>query len=234
MAKTRRGPVFRLFRAAVVIVLLLLVLPYALVPLYRTGHPVSTLMLWRWATGAEVSRTWVDLAAISPALPLTVIAAEDARFCSHNGVDWNSLQDAIEDAQDGEPSGGGSTITQQIAKNLFLWPGRSFIRKGLELPLALWTDLVLPKRRIMELYLNIAELGPSGQFGAEAAAQYAFGRSSRSLSAGEAALLAASLPNPVTRSARKPGRGLRRLASIYVARARSAPEIAQCLRSTGR
>ena len=92
---------------------------------------------------------------------------EDAKFCSHRGVDWGALQDAIDDAEDGEPARGGSTITQQVAKNLFLWPGRSVVRKGLELPLAMWIDLVLPKQRILEIYLNIAELGPSGQFGAK-------------------------------------------------------------------
>ena len=91
---------------------------------------------------------------------------------------------------------GGSTITQQIAKNLFLWPGRSFVRKGLEFPLALWIDLVLPKRRIMEIYLNIAEWGPNGEFGVEAGARRAFGKSARDLSRYEAALLAAMLPNP--------------------------------------
>jgi monofunctional biosynthetic peptidoglycan transglycosylase len=129
------------------------------------------------------------------------------------------LQDAIDDAEDGEPARGGSTITQQVAKNLFLWPGRSVVRKGLELPLAMWIDLVLPKQRILEIYLNIAEFGPSGQFGAEAGSMYAFGRSAATLSAREAALLAAILPNPVRRSARNPGPGVRRLAGTYTARA---------------
>ena len=102
---------------------------------------------------------------------------------------------------------GGSTITQQVAKNLFLWQGRSYVRKALELPLALWIDLVLPKRRVLEIYLNVAEWGPNGQFGAEAGARYAFGKSARQLTAREAALLAAVLPNPTSaRSARAPGR----------------------------
>ena len=89
-------------------------------------------------------------------------AAEDAKFCSHHGIDWDALREVIDDAEDGEVARGGSTITQQVAKNLFLWPGRSVIRKALEFPLALWIDLVLPKQRILEIYLNIAELGPSG------------------------------------------------------------------------
>ena len=99
-----------------------------------------------------------------------MVAAEDAKFCSHHGIDWDALREVIDDAEDGEVTRGGSTITQQVAKNLFLWPGRSVVRKALEFPLALWIDLVLPKQRILEIYLNIAELGPNGQFGAEAGA----------------------------------------------------------------
>ncbi len=117
---------------------------------------------------------------------------------------------------------GGSTITQQVAKNLFLWQGRSYLRKALEFPLALWIDLVLSKRRILEIYLNIAEWGPGGQFGVEAGSRYAFGKSARSLSRYQAALLAAVLPNPARRNAHRPGPGLRRLGGLYVARARRA------------
>ncbi len=217
----------RLLRRLILIAILLVLLPYLLTPLYATGQPVSTLMIWRWITGAPVERSWVNLKDMSPAMPRSVVGSEDAKFCSHQGIDWNSLQNAIDDAQDGEVSGGGSTITQQVAKNLFLWPGRSFIRKGLEIPLALWIDLVLSKQRILELYLNIAEMGPSGQFGAEAGSHFAFGRSASTISAREAALLAAILPNPVTRSAKTPGPGVRRLASRYVARAQSA-ELGRC------
>jgi monofunctional biosynthetic peptidoglycan transglycosylase len=203
------------------IVLVVLLLPYLLVPLYRAGHPASTLMAWRWLRGAPVSRQWIDFGAISPFLPRSVVAAEDAKFCSHHGVDWDALRDVIDDAEDGEVTRGGSTITQQVAKNLFLWPGRSVIRKGLEIPLALWIDRVLPKQRILEIYLNIAELGPSGQFGAETGSMYAFGHSASSLSPREAASLAAILPNPVKRSARNPGPGVRRLAGTYMARAQA-------------
>ena len=209
----------RLIRILLLVLLVVLLLPYLLAPLYRTGHPVSALMAWRTLKGAPVTRQWIDFSAISPALPRSVVGSEDAKFCSHHGIDWDALQDVIDDAGDGEVARGGSTITQQVAKNLFLWPGRSVIRKGLELPLALWIDLVLPKQRILEIYLNIAELGPSGQFGAEAGANYAFGRSAAALSPREAALLAAILPNPVKRSARTPGPGVRRLAGTYTARA---------------
>ena len=208
----------RLFRWVVLVIVGLVLLPYVLTPLYSAGHPVSTLM---------VIRTWMDIDTIAPALPRSVVAAEDAKFCFHSGIDWDSVQDVLEDAQDGEVSRGGSTITQQVAKNLFLWPGRSFVRKALEFPLALWIDYILPKKRILELYLNVAELGPAGQFGADAGARYAFGRPASALSAHEAALLASILPNPVTRSARKPGPGVRRLASTYALRARSA-EISDC------
>ena len=164
---------------------------------------------------------------MSPALPRSVVASEDAKFCSHHGIDWTALREVIDDAEDGEIARGGSTITQQVAKNLFLWPGRSVVRKALEFPLALWIDLVLPKPRILEIYLNIAELGPSGQFGAQSGAIYAFGHPASSLSPREAALLAAILPNPVRRSARNPGPGVRRLAGIYVARAQ-ASELQRC------
>ena len=210
----------RALKTLALIVLVALLTPYVLTPFYRTGHPVSTLMLWRRLSGAPVSRQWIDLAAMSPYLPRSVVGAEDAHFCKHHGIDFGALREAINDAQDGEGMRGASTITQQVAKNLFLWQGgASYVRKALEFPLALWIDAVLPKQRILEIYLNIAELGPSGQFGAEAGSAYAFGRSAANLSPREAALLASILPNPHTRSARNPGPGLRRLAGTYTARA---------------
>lgn len=199
--------------------LVALLLPYLIAPFYRGGHPVSTLMAWRSLTGAPMHRQWIALTAMSPHLPRSVIAAEDAHFCKHHGIDWGALREAIDDAQqDGTAFRGASTITQQVAKNLFLWQGRDFIRKALEFPLALWIDLVLPKRRILEIYLNIAEFGPQGQFGVETGSAYAFGKTAASLSPREAALLASVLPNPVRRSARQPGPGMRRLAGVYVAR----------------
>jgi monofunctional biosynthetic peptidoglycan transglycosylase len=217
----------RVVRNLSLILLAVLLLPYLLAPLYRAGHPVSTLMAWRWLRGAPMSRQWIDFSAISPYLARAVVAAEDAKFCSHHGIDWGALREVIDDAEEGEVTRGGSTITQQVAKNLFLWPGRSVVRKALELPLALWIDLMLPKQRILEIYLNIAELGPSGRFGAEAGSVYAFGHSASTLAPREAALLAAILPNPVRRSARSPGPGVRRLAGTYMARAQ-APGLQRC------
>jgi monofunctional biosynthetic peptidoglycan transglycosylase len=217
-------------RAAIVVAGLFVLLPYALVPFYRFINPVSTLMVWRWASGQRVERTFVPLAQISPALPLAVIMAEDGRYCSHRGIDFQELRGIVQDAEDLEDLRGGSTITQQTVKNLFLWPGRSVLRKILELPLALWTDLVLPKWRVMEIYLNIVEWGPDGQFGAEAASRFAFGKSARQLGSGEAALLAAILPNPRLRSARQPRSDVRRLAGIYTARAARAPWAGSCVR----
>lgn len=216
----------RLIRQLLLAALLLLLLPYALTPLYRFINPVSTLMVGRWITGASVSRSWAALGEMSPAAPRAVVAAEDAKFCMHRGIDWDSVRDVIEDAQDGEVTRGGSTITQQVAKNLFLWPGRSLIRKALEFPLALWIDFVLPKRRVLEIYLNIAEWGPDGQFGIEEGAAYAFGKTAAALNAREAGLLAAILPNPVTRSARQPGPAVRRMGVTYAARSQAV--VASC------
>ena len=218
----------RLIWAVVIVVLIVLLLPYLLVPLYRFVNPVSTLMLWRWATGARVERTFVPIDRMAPSLPVTVIASEDGRFCSHRGVDWKEIRDRIEDVDDISEARGVSTITQQVAKNLFLWQGRSFVRKALEVPLAFWIDLVLPKWRVLEIYLNIAEWGPRGQFGAEAGSRYAFNKSVRALSPREAATLAAVLPNPKRRSAKQPGPAVRRLAGIYEGRATAQAALASC------
>src|SRR5215467_1616323 len=147
---------------AVAIIIAILLIPYVLAPFYRFGHPISAPMLERRLTGARVERIWIPLDAVPPAVSAAVIAAEDARFCNHHGIDWGEMREALEEADEGGRLRGGSTITQQVAKNLFLWPGRSFVRKALEAPLALWIDLVLPKRRIFEIYLNIAAWGPSG------------------------------------------------------------------------
>lgn len=137
----------------------------------------------------------VPLEAISPELAVAVLAAEDQRFLGHPGLDWRAIRSAVEERlRDGRVRG-ASTITQQVAKNLFLWKERSWLRKGLEAWLALWIDALWPKRRILEVYLNVAQMGPR-QYGAEAASRHHFGHAARTLSAREASLLAAVLPSP--------------------------------------
>lgn len=224
----RQGMLRRLLVGAAAALLGLAVLLVALIGLYGVIHPPSTLMLGRWLTLRDVDRRWVGLDAISPRLVDAVVMSEDGQFCSHHGVDWGSLREVIEDSEDG-PSRGASTITMQVVKNLFLWPSRSYVRKGLEIPLALVLDAAWSKRRIIEVYLNIAEWG-DGVFGAEAASQAAFGKSAAALSAREAALLATTLPNPSRRHAGKPSRGHQRLAGIVLRRMGDAEPWTACIR----
>lgn len=222
------------FRRAIVfcaaVVLAFLIAPYVVAPFYRTIDPVSTPMLWRWATGQRVQRIFVPLNRISPALLLAVILAEDGSFCHNRGIDLGAMREALQQSDDEiAESRGASTITQQAAKNLFLWSGHSVVRKVLEIPLALWLNLVLPKRRILEIYLNIAEWGPNGEFGAEAGARWAFGVAARDLTAAQAAQLAAILPNPYQRSARSPNALVRRLAALYERRSVAHPAQDACV-----
>jgi monofunctional glycosyltransferase len=168
----------------------------------------STLMLGRWLTGAPVMREWRPLEAISPALVHAVIASEDQTFCNHRGVDFAVLRALLARA-DG-PGRGGSTITMQTVKNVYLWPGRSYVRKALEIPLSLAIDAVWGKRRVMEVYLNVAEWG-EGLYGAEAAARHYFRKSAAALTSAEAARLAAALPNPLLRTPQRPSTASRRV-----------------------
>jgi monofunctional glycosyltransferase len=220
----------RLAPRCLVAILVVLLVPYAIAPLYRVIDPVSTPMLWRWATGQRVQRMVVPLNRIAPVLPLTVILAEDAGFCRNRGIDLGAIREALQQSDDDlADSRGASTITQQVAKNLFLWPGHSVVRKVLELPLALWLNFVLPKRRVIEIYLNVAEWGPNGEFGAEAAARWAFGVPAHALSGLQAAELTAILPNPHERSARSPSLLVRRLAALYERRAATYPDHDACI-----
>ena len=215
------------------VILVLLLLPYVFTLLYLFVRPVSTPMVYRWMTGRARGADLRAARRHRPGPAADGHCVEDARFCRHRRIDWKEVAGAIETADEFGDIRGASTITQQTAKNLFLWHGRSYLRKALDIPLALWIDLVLPKRRIMEIYLNIAEWGPNGEFGAEAGARRAFGISARELNATEAAMLAAVLPNPIRRSARQPGPGVRRLTGIYQARAAAAPALDACLRRPG-
>jgi monofunctional biosynthetic peptidoglycan transglycosylase len=209
----------------------LVALPFAASLAFRWAPPpVSALMALRWAGGEAIDYRWTPLERISPDLAIAVVTAEDARFCAHRGIDWdemNRLMDDLMDDPDG-PSRGGSTIAMQTAKNLFLWPARSYLRKAAEIPLALWIDFAWSKRRLIEVYLNIAEWGP-GIFGAEAAAQRHFGKPASDLTASQAALLAAALPNPHERNAGNPGPGLRRLAARLARRIPAARPHLGCL-----
>lgn len=188
-----------------------------LVPIYAVVPPISTYMIARWVTGERVVRDWQPLEEIAPSLVHAVVVSEDARMCSHWGVDWNEVRDAIADADELADARGASTIAMQTARNLFLWPGRNIVRKALEVPIAYYLTLVWTPRRLIEVYLNIAEWGPNGEFGAEAAAQRAFNKSAARLTRREAALLAGSLPNPVRRNAARPGPGLSQVASRAMA-----------------
>lgn len=208
----RRSPTrYRSLRRWILATLAIVVgLPVLAVLVYRVvPPPVTPLMLLR---DAPVDRRWVPLDAIAPALPRAVIAAEDNLFCRHWGIDWKSLSAAVEAYADGERSGGGSTISMQTAKNLFLWPDRHALRKAIEFPLTLLIEALWPKRRILEVYLNIVEWG-DGIYGAEAAAQRHFGKAARDLTATESARLAAVLPSPLRWSAHRPGDYVQRRAA---------------------
>ena len=206
----------------------LLLLPPALTIVYAVVPPVSTLMMGRYAHFLWVDRQWTPLEDISPHLIRSVIASEDSSFCKHHGVDWDALGNQIEILSEGETPRGASTLTMQTAKNLFLWNERSFIRKGLELPLALMLDGMLTKHRIMEIYLNVAEWG-EGIFGAEAAAHAWYGIPAKSLSRTQAARLATALPNPLARNPAKPSAGHRKLAATNLARVRGSGPIFDCV-----
>jgi len=201
----------------------LVVTVLALVLLYRwVNPPVSALMVGRSLAGTAIERSWMPLERISPHLMRAVILSEDGGFCRHGGVDWAAIEEAIESDR------GGSTITMQVVKNLFLWPSRSYVRKAIEIGLAYLVEAVWSKRRILEIYLNVAEWG-DGVFGAEEAAQTHFGKRAARLTAEEAALLAAALPNPIERTAGAPSLMTGRLASRLLVRMRNSRADLSCV-----
>lgn len=220
---------WRLARAVLALVAILIALPLVLVPVYGVVNPVSTLMLARYLTLQPVTREWRDIDSISDRLKTAVILSEDGQFCRHDGVDWGALRTEIANWRAGEGARGASTITMQVAKNLFLWNDRSVVRKAIEVPLAVYIDLVLSKERIFEIYLNIAEWGPDGTFGIEAGARRAFGTSAENFSWERASLLAVTLPNPHVRNPATPSSGLRRVAGIVNARAQQFSSHAACV-----
>ena len=217
----------KLMRWALRLMLLAIAIPLALTAIYAFAPPVSTLMLARWITFQDVDRRWIRLSDMSPSAPVAVLTAEDARFCIHNGVDWEALRDVLDDED--EPSRGASTITQQTVKNLFLWGGRSYVRKAIEIPMAVAFDLILPKRRILEIYLNIAEWG-DGIFGIEAAARRHFNKSARILTVRESVALAAALPSPIRRNPARPAGGHRIVMDAILRRMNSQNLDMDCLK----
>ena len=208
--------------------MLLLAGPPALILVFRVLPPPATpLMLIRLAQGHALRQEWVAYERIAPALAEAVIAAEDNRFCGEAlGFDFAALRGQVESWQDGERPRGASTITMQTAKNLLLWPGRDPVRKALEAWLTPQVALLWPKRRVLEVYLNVVEFGP-GLYGAEAATRAFFGKPASALSAHEAARLAAVLPNPLRWSAAAPSPHLRRRAAVIERR------VAQIVRCSG-
>ncbi|WP_020180964.1 monofunctional biosynthetic peptidoglycan transglycosylase [Methylopila sp. M107] len=224
------GGRFSAVRLVLFAALAVLVAPIVLTPIYALVPPDSTLMLARAVTLRPVDRVWTPIDKMSPALARAVLASEDARFCSHHGVDWAALKTVMREGGDKGPGRGASTITMQVAKNLFLWQGGAYVRKPIEIGLAHWIDLLWSKKRTMEVYLNIAEWGPDGTFGAEAGAKLAFGRGTARLSAQQAALMAAALPNPILRDPKRPNARMRAHATIIASRARAVGSLANCLK----
>lgn len=215
-------------RLTLYILVFLLALPFLMMLLYKLPfiHPLSTLMLRDKITQTPYERQWTPIEDISPHLVNAVIMSEDGQFCFHNGVDWGALKIVI--TRDGAPKRGASTVTMQMVKNLFLWHGRSYLRKGLEIPYATVADAFLSKRRIMEIYLNIAEWGP-GIYGAEAASRHFFKRSAKNLTQRQAIYLAVTLPNPKLRNPARPSMNMTRLGRLIEKRLQQAGTYTQCL-----
>lgn len=177
--------------------------------------PITPLMVIRCVQNihngetAAIHHKWVPLKQISPYLPVAVMASEDQNFMHHHGFDFNAIQDAAIERLEGKRSRGGSTISQQTAKNVFLWPQSSWLRKGFEVYFTVLIELMWPKERIMEVYLNSIEMGPN-IYGAEAVAQRHFGCSAHKLRRSDCALIAATLPNPLRFSSLAPSGYMRK------------------------
>jgi len=215
-----RRPLWRrLLRGVALVGLIWIVLTALLVLVFRwVPLPTTAFMLERkfaaWRThepNFALRYRWVPASEVSRDLPIALVAGEDQKFPTHFGFDVQAIQDAMEDADEGQRLRGASTITQQTAKNLFLWGGRSFVRKGLEAYFTVLLELEWPKRRILEVYLNVAEFG-DGIYGADAAARAYFGKAPSQLDARESALLAAVLPNPKKRRPDRPSGAVERRA----------------------
>ena len=195
--KSPRRPFRKALKLVALILLAAVTLSVMMVLPLRWFNPATTAFMLQDDSGREpLLHEWVSWTDVGTAMPLAAIAAEDQRFAVHFGVDWQSIRKSLDDAGDGGRLRGASTISQQLAKNLFLTPSRSFIRKGIEAYISIVIETCLPKRRILEIYVNVVELGP-GIYGFGAASQHYFNKAPRDLSDRQAALLAATLPNPI-------------------------------------
>lgn len=232
-ARGKARGIRRILRWLGIAVAVVVAIPLLATPLYLVVDPVSVPMLERYLTGRPVERQWRDIADISDRLKASVIMSEDGQFCRHHGVDMGALRDEVEKFMAGEEARGASTITMQVARNLFLTNGQSVVRKALEVPLAFYIDLVMPKKRIMEIYLNIAEWGPEGQFGVAAGARHAFGIEPQNLDWRTATLLVTALPNPMLRQPARPSAGMVRIAGIIEGRVKEYGERAACVGENG-
>lgn len=205
-------------------------LPFILIPLYSFIPPISTLMVKDLVMLKGYQRNWVDYDEISRRAIHSVMMSEDARHCVHGGVDWVEMQKAWNSITKGGRGRGASTITMQTVKNLFLWNSRSYVRKVIELPLALYADFWWSKRRTIEIYLNIAEWD-GGVYGIDAAARHYFKIPAAQLNRTQSALLAVALPSPIKRNPAKPSQRVKRLSNVIVKRTNGAGPYIGCLAS---
>ena len=224
----------RVLRLGGVVLAVVVAIPLLLTPLYLVVNPISVPMLERYVTGRPVVREWRPISQISDRLKASVVLSEDGLFCQHWGIDVSALRAEIDNFLAGEDARGASTITMQVARNLFLWNDPDPVRKALEVPLAVYLDFVLPKKRIMEIYLNIAEWGPEGQFGVVAGAERAFGKEPQNLDWRTATLLVTALPNPRLRQPGRPSRNMVRIAGIVQSRVQQFGERAACVGEGGK
>jgi len=223
----RSGPGFwrRISRVLLVAVAVAIAAPAALTVIYKVAPPpITPLMVIRVFQGEPLHKSWTPITRISPHLIRSVVGLEDSRFCGHGGIDWDAVTDAVSDHLQGEKLRGASTISMQTAKNLFLWPDSTFLRKALEAPMTYMIEAILGKRRILEIYLNVVEMGP-GIYGAEAAARAYYQRPASALTAWQAGTIAAILPAPRKWSPVRP-------TDFINARARTAMARAEILRGS--
>lgn len=226
--RTKRRPKHPWLKfAARILVAFAAALLLSIVAFRFVNPPTSSVMVLSMLKGSAVRQEWVPIRDIAPDLIRAVIASEDGRFCVHLGVDWGAVREAIKEGDGFADFRGASTIPMQTVKNLYLWNGRSYVRKAIEVPLAYLTSLIWGKQRMMEVYLNIAQFGP-GIFGAEAASRRYFNKSAADLSRREAVLLAVALPNPGFRNPAKPSSRMLRIATAVERRMPILASRSQC------